>query len=99
MRTRVSSRFKLSTQLGVYEGKIHFYKNLMLLQGYFDEVMCEVFSTTVRGLARSWLKKVLRLAKVPSPGINTGVAPLNTTVLDFVALFLALGNNMVSFPF
>ncbi|GFY96422.1 hypothetical protein Acr_11g0007280 [Actinidia rufa] len=45
MIVRVSSRFKLPSQLGVYEGKIdpmnHLdsYKNLMLLQGYSDEVM------------------------------------------------------------
>ena len=45
MRTKVSSRFKLPTQLGVYEGKtdpmdhLDLYNNLMALQGYSDEVM------------------------------------------------------------
>ncbi|GFZ14728.1 hypothetical protein Acr_24g0009180 [Actinidia rufa] len=46
MRVRVSSRFKLPSQLRVYEGKIvpmdHLdsYKNLMSLQGYSNEALC-----------------------------------------------------------
>ncbi|GFZ01116.1 hypothetical protein Acr_14g0007510 [Actinidia rufa] len=64
MRTRVSSRFKLPTHLGVYEGKtdlmdhLDSYKKLMLLQGYSDEVMCKAFSATLKGLARSWFRKL-----------------------------------------
>ncbi|GFS40406.1 hypothetical protein Acr_00g0068340 [Actinidia rufa] len=64
MRTRVSSRFKLPTQLRVYEGKtdpmdhLNSYKSLMALQGYSDEVMCKAFSTTLKGFARSWFIKL-----------------------------------------
>ncbi|PSS11642.1 Pyrophosphate--fructose 6-phosphate 1-phosphotransferase [Actinidia chinensis var. chinensis] len=66
MRTRVSSRFKLPTQLRVYEGKtdpidhLNLYKSLMALQGYFDEVMCKAFSVTLKGSARSWFRKLTR---------------------------------------
>ena len=55
MRVRVSSRFKLPSQLGDYEGKtdhidhLESYKNLMMLQGYSDEVMCKAFSATLKG--------------------------------------------------
>ncbi|GFZ09644.1 hypothetical protein Acr_21g0002430 [Actinidia rufa] len=64
MRTRVSSKFKLPSQLGVYEGKtdpmdhLDSYKNLMSLQGYSDEVMCKAFSVTLKGSARSWFRKL-----------------------------------------
>ncbi|GFZ11025.1 hypothetical protein Acr_22g0004230 [Actinidia rufa] len=64
MRTRVFSKFKLPTQLGVYEGKtypmdhLNSYKNLMSLQGYFDEIMCQAFSDTLKGSARSWFRKL-----------------------------------------
>ncbi|GFY95446.1 hypothetical protein Acr_10g0008310 [Actinidia rufa] len=63
MKVKVSSKFKLSSQLGVYEGKIdpmdHLdsYKNLMMFQGY-SEVMCKAFSATLKGSARSWFKKL-----------------------------------------
>ncbi|GFS29767.1 hypothetical protein Acr_00g0008310 [Actinidia rufa] len=56
LRARVSSRFKLPTQLGIYEGKtdpmdhLDSYKSLMLLQGYSDEVMCKTFSATLKGI-------------------------------------------------
>ncbi|GFZ19639.1 hypothetical protein Acr_28g0003440 [Actinidia rufa] len=64
MRTRVSSRFKLPTQLRVYEGKIDpmghldLYKSLMALQGYSDEVMYKAFFATLKGSARSWYRKL-----------------------------------------
>ncbi|GFS36638.1 hypothetical protein Acr_00g0047130 [Actinidia rufa] len=64
MRIRVFSKFKLPTQLGVYEGKIdpmhHLdsYKSLMALQRYSDEVMCKAFSTTLKGSVRLWYKKL-----------------------------------------
>ncbi|PSS21233.1 Serine/arginine-rich SC35-like splicing factor [Actinidia chinensis var. chinensis] len=64
MRTKVSSRFKLPTQLGVYKGKtdpmdhLDSYKNLMSLQGYSDEVMCKPFFATLNGSARSWFRKL-----------------------------------------
>ncbi|GFS46237.1 hypothetical protein Acr_00g0100960 [Actinidia rufa] len=63
MKVKVSSKFKLSSQLGVYEGKIdpmdHLdsYKNLMMFQGY-SEVMCKAFSATLKGSVRSWFKKL-----------------------------------------
>ncbi|XP_057484602.1 uncharacterized protein LOC130770973 [Actinidia eriantha] len=65
LRARVSSRFKLPTQLGIYEGKtdpmdhLDSYKSLMLLQGCSDEVMCKAFSATLKGSARSWFRKLL----------------------------------------
>ncbi|PSS09825.1 TRNA(Ile)-lysidine synthase [Actinidia chinensis var. chinensis] len=63
MRTRVSSKFKLPTQLGAYKGKtdpmdhLHSYKSLMSLHGYSNEVMCKPFSTTIKGSARTWFRK------------------------------------------
>ena len=30
----------------------------MSLQGYSDEIMCKAFSTTLKGLVRSWFKKI-----------------------------------------
>ena len=59
MRVKVLSRFKLPPQLGFYEGKtnqmdhLDIYKNLMMLQGASNEVMCKVFSVTLKGSARS----------------------------------------------
>ncbi|GFS35813.1 hypothetical protein Acr_00g0042250 [Actinidia rufa] len=64
LRARVSSRFKLPTQLRIYEGKtnsmdhLDFYKSLMSLQGCSDEVMCKAFSATLKGSARSWFRKL-----------------------------------------
>ncbi|XP_057493152.1 uncharacterized protein LOC130778639 [Actinidia eriantha] len=64
MRARVSSRFKLPTQLGVHEGKtdpmdhLDSYKSLMSLQCCSDEVICKAFSTTLKGSARSWFRKL-----------------------------------------
>ena len=58
MRVRVFSRFKLPPQLGIYEGKrdlmdhLDLLKNLMLLQGASNEVMCRAFSATLRWPAR-----------------------------------------------
>ncbi|GFZ02207.1 hypothetical protein Acr_15g0008150 [Actinidia rufa] len=62
MRVKVSSKFKLPPQLGIYAGKkdlmdhLDLFKNLMLLQGALDEVICRVFS--VRGPAKSWFRKL-----------------------------------------
>ena len=64
MRTKVSSKFKLPPHLGVYKGKtntmdhLDLYKNLMTLQEYSDEMMCKVFSATVKGSTRSWFRKL-----------------------------------------
>ena len=64
MRTRVSSKFKLPTQLEIYEEKtdhmdhLDSYKSLMSLQGYSDEVMCKAFSATLKGQEGSWFKKL-----------------------------------------
>ncbi|GFS42902.1 hypothetical protein Acr_00g0082420 [Actinidia rufa] len=58
---RISSKFKLPTQLGIYEGKtdpmdhLDSYKSLMSVQGCSDEVMCKAFSTTLKGPARAKL--------------------------------------------
>ncbi|GFZ08216.1 hypothetical protein Acr_20g0000240 [Actinidia rufa] len=59
LRARISSKFKLPTQLDIYEGKtdpmdhLDSYKSLMLLQDCSDEVMCKAFSATLKGPARS----------------------------------------------
>ena len=64
MRTQVSSKFKLPSQFGIYEGKtdhmdhLDSYTNLMALQGYSDEVMCKTFSVILKGSARTWFKKL-----------------------------------------
>ncbi|GFS43540.1 hypothetical protein Acr_00g0085640 [Actinidia rufa] len=64
MRVRVSSKFKLPSHLRAYERKtdpmdhLDSYNNLMLLQGYSNEVMCNAFSTTLKELATSWFKKL-----------------------------------------
>ncbi|XP_057465061.1 uncharacterized protein LOC130754826 [Actinidia eriantha] len=34
------------------------YKSLMSFQGCLDEVMCKAFSATLKGLARSWFRKL-----------------------------------------
>ncbi|GFY92634.1 hypothetical protein Acr_08g0010300 [Actinidia rufa] len=73
LRARISSKFKLPTQLGIYEGKtdpmdhLDSYKSLMLLQGCSDEVMCKAFSATLKGPARSWFRK-LSLGTIDSFG-------------------------------
>ncbi|GFS44258.1 hypothetical protein Acr_00g0089400 [Actinidia rufa] len=73
LRARISSKFKLPTQLGIYEGKtdpmdhLDSYKSLMSLQGYSDEVMCKAFSATLKGPARSWFRK-LSLGTIDSFG-------------------------------
>ncbi|GFY95383.1 hypothetical protein Acr_10g0007680 [Actinidia rufa] len=62
LRARVSSRFKLPTQLGGYLGKIdpmdHLdsYKSLMLLQGCSDEMMCKAFSATLKGSVEEYFR-------------------------------------------
>ena len=59
MRARVSSKFKLPTQLGGYERKtdpmdhLDSYKSLMPLQGCSNKVMCKAFFATLKGPARS----------------------------------------------
>ena len=64
MKTKFSFRFKLSTQLETYEGKtdpidhLDLYKSLMSLQEYSNKVICKVFSTTLKGSARSWFRKL-----------------------------------------
>ena len=34
------------------------FKNLMHLQGVMDKIMCRVFPTTLKGLARVWFSKL-----------------------------------------
>ncbi|GFZ00938.1 hypothetical protein Acr_14g0005730 [Actinidia rufa] len=67
---RISSKFKLPTQLGVYEGRtdpmdhLDSYKSLMSLQGCSDEVMCRAFSATLKGPARNRQKNASHLFTV-----------------------------------
>ena len=48
----------------MYEGKtdpmehLNSYKNLIMLQGASDEVMCKAFSVTLKGSVRSWFRKL-----------------------------------------
>ncbi|GFZ14654.1 hypothetical protein Acr_24g0008440 [Actinidia rufa] len=73
LRAWISSKFKLPTQLGIYEGKtdpmdhLDSYKSLMVLQGCSDEVMCKAFSATLKGPAKSWFRK-LSLGTIDSFG-------------------------------
>ncbi|XP_057471965.1 uncharacterized protein LOC130760604 [Actinidia eriantha] len=89
LRARVSSKFKLPTQLGVYEGKtdpmdhLDSYKSLMSLQGCSDEVMCKAFSATLKGSARSWFRKL-------SPGTIDSFGDLSRL---FVANFMSCRNR------
>ncbi|GFY98634.1 hypothetical protein Acr_13g0000350 [Actinidia rufa] len=89
LRARISSKFKLPTQLGIYEGKtdpmdhLDSYKSLMSLQGCSDEVMCKAFSTTLKGLARSWFRKL-------SPGTIDSFGDLSRL---FVTNFMSYRNR------
>ncbi|GFY84700.1 hypothetical protein Acr_03g0014740 [Actinidia rufa] len=89
LRTRISSKFKLPTQLGIYEGKtdpmdhLDLYKSLMSLQGCSDEVMCKAFSATLKGPARSWFRKL-------SPGTVDSFGELSRL---FVANFMSCRNR------
>ncbi|GFZ06509.1 hypothetical protein Acr_18g0006790 [Actinidia rufa] len=89
LRARISSKFKLPTQLGIYEGKtdpmdhLDSYKSLMLLQGCSDEVMCKAFSATLKGPARSWFRKLL-------PGTIDSFGDLSRF---FVANFMSCRNR------
>ena len=53
MKVRVLSRLKLPSQVGVYKGKtnpmdhLDSYKNLMMLQGCSNKVMCKAFFATL----------------------------------------------------
>ena len=64
MSIQVSSKFKLLSQLRIYEGKtdpmdhLDSYRDLMTLQGYSDEVMCTTFSTTLKSSTRTWFRKL-----------------------------------------
>ncbi|GFS31174.1 hypothetical protein Acr_00g0016040 [Actinidia rufa] len=86
---RISSKFKLPTQLGIYEGKtdpmdhLDLYKSLMYLQGCSDEVMCKAFSATLKGPARSWFRKL-------SPGTIDSFGELSRL---FVANFMSYRNR------
>ncbi|GFZ09061.1 hypothetical protein Acr_20g0008690 [Actinidia rufa] len=86
---RISSKFKLPTQLGIYEGKtdpmdhLDSYKSLMSLQGCSDEVMCKAFSATLKGPARSWFQKL-------SPGTIDTFGELSRL---FVANFMSCRNR------
>ncbi|GFS37316.1 hypothetical protein Acr_00g0051350 [Actinidia rufa] len=92
MRARISLKFKLPAQLGVYEGKtdpmdhLGSYKSLMSLQGCSDEVMCEAFSATLKGSARSWFQKL-------SPGT---IDPFGDLSRLFVANFMSCRNRQMN---
>ncbi|GFZ11313.1 hypothetical protein Acr_22g0007110 [Actinidia rufa] len=89
LRARISSKFKLPTQLGIYEEKtdlmdhLYSYKSLMSLQGCSDEVMCKAFSATLKGPARSWFRKL-------SPGTIDSFGDLSRL---FVINFMSCRNR------
>ncbi|PSR88450.1 Beta-porphyranase [Actinidia chinensis var. chinensis] len=89
LRARISSKFKLPAQLGIYEGKtdpmdhLDSYKSLMSLQGCSDEIMCKAFSATLKGPARSWFRKL-------SPGTIDSFGDLSRL---FVANFMSCRNR------
>ncbi|GFZ05117.1 hypothetical protein Acr_17g0006890 [Actinidia rufa] len=86
---RISSKFKLPTQLGIYEGKtdpmdhLDSYKSLMSLQGCSDEVMCKAFFATLKRPSRSWFRKL-------SPGTIDSFGELSRL---FVANFMSYRNR------
>ncbi|GFS41689.1 hypothetical protein Acr_00g0075810 [Actinidia rufa] len=91
LRARISSKFKLPTQLGIYEGKtdpmdhLDSYKSLMSLQGCSDEVMCKAFSTTLKGPARNRQKNAFHLFTVhqkESKSLKDFVKRFNQAVLE-----------------
>ncbi|GFY86076.1 hypothetical protein Acr_04g0008140 [Actinidia rufa] len=91
LRTRISSKFKLPTQLGIYEGKtdpmdhLDSYKSLMSLQGCSDEVMCKAFSATLKGPARNRQKNASHLFTVhqkETESLKDFVKRFNQAVLD-----------------
>ncbi|GFZ20003.1 hypothetical protein Acr_28g0007080 [Actinidia rufa] len=85
INTGTNALFKLPTQLRIYEGKtdlmdhLNSYKSLMSLQGSSDEVMCKPFSTTLKGSARSWFRKL-------PPGTIDSFGDLNRL---FIANFMS----------
>ncbi|GFZ08659.1 hypothetical protein Acr_20g0004670 [Actinidia rufa] len=92
LRTRISSKFKLPTQLGIYEGKtdpmdhLDSYKSLMSLQGYSDEVMCKAFSATLKGPAMSNRQKnashLFTVHQKETESLKDFVKRFNQAVLD-----------------
>ncbi|GFZ00949.1 hypothetical protein Acr_14g0005840 [Actinidia rufa] len=74
---RISSKFKLPTQLGIYNGKtdpmdhLDSYKSLMSLQGCSDEVICKAFSATLKGSARNRQKNASHLFTVHQKEIES----------------------------
>ncbi|GFZ15855.1 hypothetical protein Acr_25g0002640 [Actinidia rufa] len=89
LRARISLKFKLPAQLGIYEGKtdpmdhLDLYKSLMSLQGCSDEVMYKAFSATLKGPTRSWFRKL-------SPGTIDSFGDLSRL---FVANFMSYKNR------
>ncbi|GFY89053.1 hypothetical protein Acr_06g0009930 [Actinidia rufa] len=89
LRARISLKFKLSAQFGIYERKtnpmdhLDSYKSLMSLQSCSDEVICKAFSATLKGPARSWFRKL-------SPGTIDSFGDLNRL---FVANFMSCRNR------
>ncbi|GFZ19053.1 hypothetical protein Acr_27g0007920 [Actinidia rufa] len=91
LKARISSKFKLPTQLGIYEGKtdpidhLDSYKSLMSLQGCSDEVMCKAFSATLKGPARNRQKNASHLFTVhqkESESLKDFVKRFNQAVLE-----------------
>ncbi|GFS35922.1 hypothetical protein Acr_00g0042720 [Actinidia rufa] len=91
LRARISSKFKLPTQLGIYEGKtdpmdhLDSYKSLMSLQGCSDEVMCKAFSATLKGPTRNRQKNASHLFTIhqkESESLKNFVKRFNQAVLE-----------------
>ena len=99
MRTKVSSKFKLPTQIGVYKGNtdhmdhLDLYKSLMSLQGYSDEIMCKALSTTLKRLVRSWFRK-------PPPGTIDSFGNMTRVfVANFMSYWIRQKNASHLFTF
>ena len=64
LKVRISSKFKLSSQLKVYERKtdpmdiLDSYKNLMSFQENPKEIICKAFFATLKGSTRLWFRKL-----------------------------------------
>ncbi|GFY95691.1 hypothetical protein Acr_10g0010760 [Actinidia rufa] len=88
MRVKVSSKFKLPSQLGVYEGKtdpmdhLDSYKNLMSLQGYSNKVICKAFSATLKGIRQKNASYLFTIHQKYGESLKDYVKRFNQAVIE-----------------
>ncbi|GFS44295.1 hypothetical protein Acr_00g0089550 [Actinidia rufa] len=88
LRTMVSFRFKLPTQLGIYERKtdpielLDSYKRLMLFQGCSDEVMCKAFSATLKGIRQKNASHLFTIHQKETKDLKDYVKRFSQAILE-----------------